>query len=175
MTGVCCDSGRGNETSPYWSSQHGPPAHWRDRDDAGRAAARYRAKLAEIVHPERVHDDVLRSRRQRHWQGERSGAGISTLMTMRAKSLIAASLALLASCQSPLRADAAEVPAQYRGLWCDRDDGSYYRCRKATSEGYMDIGRNRIKVDEETSCRIATVKPTAKGHRLTPNARLFRG
>jgi hypothetical protein len=88
-------------------------------------------------------------------------------MTMRAKSLIAASLALLASCQSPLRADAAEVPAQYRGLWCDRDDGSYYRCRKATSEGYMDIGRNRIKVDEETSCRIATVKPTAKGHRLT--------
>src|SRR5262245_20136014 len=71
----------------------------------------------------------------------------------------------------------AEVPAKYRGLWCDTEKGPvyWYRCRKATSEAYQDIGRDRMKVDEENSCRIAAVRPIAKGHRLTldcaPNVR----
>jgi hypothetical protein len=51
----------GNETSPYWSSQHGPSPHWRDCDDTGRRQQRRRAKLAEIIHPERVLDDLERA------------------------------------------------------------------------------------------------------------------
>jgi len=61
------------------------------------------------------------------------------------------------------------VPAQYRGLWCDTKKGPvyWYRCQKATSEAYQYIGRNSMKVDEEGSCRIATVRRIAKGHRVT--------
>jgi hypothetical protein len=57
------------------------------------------------------------------------------------------------------------VPTQYRGLWCDGGTG-YYRCRKATSESYLDIRRNRINISEEGDCRITAVTATAKGHRL---------
>src|SRR5258708_6444668 len=48
----------------------------------------------------------------------------------------------------------AEVPAQYRGLWCEARDGTYYRCREATSEGYQHIHRDRIKPSEEGDCHI---------------------
>jgi TonB family protein len=60
----------------------------------------------------------------------------------------------------------AEVPAQYRGLWCEARDGTYYRCREATSEGYQHIHRDRIKLSEEGDCHITAVTPTTKGHRL---------
>jgi hypothetical protein len=60
----------------------------------------------------------------------------------------------------------AEVPAQYRGLWCEARDGAYYRCREANSEGYQHIRRDHIKLSEEGDCRIIAVTPTAKGHRL---------
>jgi hypothetical protein len=59
-----------------------------------------------------------------------------------------------------------DVPAQYRGLWCEARDGTYYRCREATSEGYQHIHRNRIKLSEEGDCHITAVTPTTKGHRL---------
>jgi hypothetical protein len=59
----------------------------------------------------------------------------------------------------------ADVPAQYRGLWCDGSKG-YYRCREATSEGYLHIRRDRINLSEEGDCRITAVTPSAKGHRL---------
>jgi hypothetical protein len=59
----------------------------------------------------------------------------------------------------------AEAPAQYRGLWCDGSKG-YYRCRKATSEAYLHIRRDRINLSEEGDCRITAVTPIAKGHRL---------
>jgi hypothetical protein len=70
-------------------------------------------------------------------------------------------------------APSAEVPAQYRGLWCFRDiknvkdSTPLYRCRKANDESYQYVGRDSIKVDEEGGCPIAAVRPTAKGHRLT--------
>jgi hypothetical protein len=88
--------------------------------------------------------------------------------------VLVALILLLVSCQMPSRqANAAEVPAQYRGLWCEPREGinysgnTYYRCRKATSEGYQQIWRDRIKLDEENNCRVIGVRPTAKGHRLS--------
>ena len=66
---------------------------------------------------------------------------------------------------SVLAAAGAEVPAQYRGLWCD-DSKGYYRCRKATSEAYLHIRRDRINLSEEGDCRITAVTSSAKGHRL---------
>jgi hypothetical protein len=73
---------------------------------------------------------------------------------------------VLANCQMLLRsAEGAEVPAQYRGLWCDGSKG-YYRCREATSESYLHIRRDRINLFEEADCRITGVMPIAKGHRL---------
>ena len=60
----------------------------------------------------------------------------------------------------------AEVPAQYRGLWCDDSKGYYHRCRKATSEGYLHVRRDRINLSEEGDCRITAVTPNARGHRL---------
>jgi hypothetical protein len=60
----------------------------------------------------------------------------------------------------------AEVPAQYRGLWCEARDGTYYRCREATSEASRYISRNRINITEEPDCRIIAVTAIAKGHRL---------
>ena len=65
----------------------------------------------------------------------------------------------------PTAAAGAEVPAQYRGLWC-HDSKGYYRCRKATSEAYLDIRRDRINLSEEGDCRITAVTSSAKGHRL---------
>jgi hypothetical protein len=70
---------------------------------------------------------------------------------------------MLAALVAP--AAGAEVPAQYRGLWCDGSKG-YYRCREATSEGYLHIRRDRINLSEEGDCRITAVTPIAKGHRL---------
>ena len=60
---------------------------------------------------------------------------------------------------------AAEVPAQYRGLWCD-DSKGYYRCRKATSEAYLHIRRDGFNITEEPDCRVSAVTPSGKGHRL---------
>ena len=68
----------------------------------------------------------------------------------------------------------AEVPAQYRGLWCEATERptsktssvTYYRCREATSEGYLQIRRDRINLSEEGDCRITAVTSSAKGHRL---------
>jgi hypothetical protein len=63
---------------------------------------------------------------------------------------------------------AGEVPAKYRGVWCNSKHSTYYyRCREANDESYEYIGRNSIKVDEEGTCPIAAIRPTAKGHRLT--------
>ena len=60
----------------------------------------------------------------------------------------------------------AEVPAQYRGLWCEARDGTYYRCRKATGESSRLIRRDGFNITEEPDCRVNAVTPTAKGHRL---------
>ena len=68
----------------------------------------------------------------------------------------------------------AEVPAQYRGLWCEVTERptsktssiTYYRCREATSEGYRHIRRDLINLSEEGDCHITAVTPTTKGHRL---------
>ena len=76
------------------------------------------------------------------------------------------SFALTVLMASITAAAGAEVPAQYRGLWCDARDGTYYRCRKATDEGYQHIRRDRIKLSEEGDCHITAVTPTTKGHRL---------
>ena len=79
------------------------------------------------------------------------------------------SFALTVLMASITAAAGAEVPAQYRGLWCDARDGTYYRCRKATDEGYQHIRRDRIKLSEEGDCHITAVMPTTKGHRLRVN------
>jgi hypothetical protein len=87
------------------------------------------------------------------------------------KLLLAGVTALSVLSASP--AMSAEVPAQYRGLWCFPDikniknSTPLYRCRKANDESYQYVGRDSIKVDEEGDCPIAAVRPTAKGHRLT--------
>ena len=75
------------------------------------------------------------------------------------------SFALTVLMASITAAAGAEVPAQYRGLWCD-DSKGYYRCRKATSEAYLHIRRDRINLSEEGDCRITAVTSSAKGHRL---------
>ena len=58
------------------------------------------------------------------------------------------------------------VPAQYRGLWCEARDGTYYRCREATSESSRLIRRDGFNITEEGDCRVNAVTPIAKGHRL---------
>jgi hypothetical protein len=60
----------------------------------------------------------------------------------------------------------AEVPAQYRGLWCEARDGTSYRCRKATDESSRLIRRDGFNITEEGDCRVYAVTPIAKGHRL---------
>ena len=65
-----------------------------------------------------------------------------------------------------IAAAAAEVPAQYRGLWCEARDGTYYRCRKATSESSRLIRRDGFNITEEPDCRVNAVTPITKGHRL---------
>ena len=75
------------------------------------------------------------------------------------------SFALTVLVASITAAAGAEVPAQYRGLWCN-DSKGYYRCRKATSEAYLHIRRDRINLSEEGDCRITAVTTSAKGHRL---------
>jgi hypothetical protein len=79
--------------------------------------------------------------------------------------------ALLVGLVAP--AVSAEVPAQYRGQWCYPDRAAppvgmrYYRCREATGEASPWIGRKHLYYfTEEGSCRVSTVTPTAKGHRL---------
>ena len=70
---------------------------------------------------------------------------------------------------SVVPAASAEVPAQYRGLWCSAPDTNgtrYYRCRSATDEAYLDIRRNRINLTEESDCYVNVVVSIAKGHRL---------
>ncbi len=67
----------------------------------------------------------------------------------------------------PTAAAGAEVPAQYRGLWCEARDGAYYRCRKATSESSRLIRRDGFNITEEPDCLVNAVTPLAKGgHRL---------
>jgi hypothetical protein len=66
----------------------------------------------------------------------------------------------------------AEVPAQYRGLWCaSRPSGSYYyRCRQATGEDSMAITRKNLYLEEPDSaladCTAIIIKRTVKGHRI---------
>jgi hypothetical protein len=65
------------------------------------------------------------------------------------------------------------VPKQYLGQWCYIDIGNssvYRRCRKANGEGAPAITRKVLYLDEPDSeaeaCRVLSVKPTAKGHRV---------
>ncbi len=75
--------------------------------------------------------------------------------------------AMLAS----LPAAAAEVPPQYRGLWCviPVGDGDLYRrCRQPTSENILDIHRGRIGIYmDQGYCDIRDVTPVGNGHRIT--------
>jgi hypothetical protein len=57
-------------------------------------------------------------------------------------------------CAALLVAAGAEVPAQYRGLWCEAQDGAYYRCREATGESSRLIRRDGFNVTEEGDCRV---------------------
>jgi hypothetical protein len=76
--------------------------------------------------------------------------------------------------QSVLSASAAmsaEVPAQYRGLWCwsMRGTGPGHRCRdKEINDSSRAIGRDYIDLIEanENDCTVVAVKRRAKGHRL---------
>jgi hypothetical protein len=68
--------------------------------------------------------------------------------------------------EAAVQCEDAEVPAQYRGLWCEARDGTYYRCRKATDESSRLIRRDGFNITEEGDCRVNAVVPTAKGHRL---------
>jgi hypothetical protein len=83
-----------------------------------------------------------------------------------------AGVATLLMATSALSAQSIVVPAKYRGLWCYRNvlkvknSTPFYRCRRANDESYQYIGRDRIKIDEENSCPISAIRPTAKGHRL---------
>jgi hypothetical protein len=85
------------------------------------------------------------------------------------KALIAgAALVLMAT--SAVSAQSIVIPAKYRGLWCYpniKNNTPPYRCRKANDESYEYIGRDSIKVNEESSCPIAAIRTTAKGHRLS--------
>jgi hypothetical protein len=64
----------------------------------------------------------------------------------------------------------AEVPTQYRGLWCwSKNTNAQHRCRKSgVDESSRSIGRDYIEVTEanENSCRVIAVKRTTKGHRV---------
>jgi hypothetical protein len=66
----------------------------------------------------------------------------------------------------------AEVPVQYRGLWCaSRPSGSYhYRCREATGEDSVAITRKDLYLGEPDSaladCTAIAIKRTVKGHRI---------
>ena len=60
----------------------------------------------------------------------------------------------------------AEVPAQYRGLWCEARDGTYYRCQVGNSDSSPDIHRNYLILTEEGRCSVVTVTPKAGDHRL---------
>ena len=75
-------------------------------------------------------------------------------------------LGLVTLMASITAAASAEVPAQYRGLWCEARDGTHYRCRKATDESSRLIRRDGFNITEEGDCRVNAVTPTAKGHRL---------
>jgi hypothetical protein len=80
----------------------GRPRIGRDRDDAGRAAARYRAKLAEIVHPERVLAD-LSSTYDRAYLADQDAVRAGMKKLMRRWDKATASPAGVASNQSSLR------------------------------------------------------------------------
>jgi hypothetical protein len=56
---------------------------------------------------------------------------------------------MLAALVAP--AAGAEVPAQYRGLWCDGSKG-YYRCQEATSEYRQAAQRHNALVRDGLPC-----------------------
>jgi hypothetical protein len=84
-----------------------------------------------------------------------------------------AAAVLLALSTTAANAAGAEVPAQYRGMWCHTLKGPlyYYRCRKANSEGSFYIRPDRLYLGEPDSttgdCRAISVRPSAKGHRVS--------
>jgi hypothetical protein len=80
------------------------------------------------------------------------------------KKIIIAAALTLAVLVAP--ATGAEVPAQYRGLWCEGKQNGHYRCKVQTSEAGRYIKRHDFNITEEGDCRVRTVTPTAKGHRL---------
>jgi hypothetical protein len=87
---------------------------------------------------------------------------------MKTRAPLLAGIAALLMATSALSAQPVVVPAKYRGLWCSNTNGTkLYRCRQANNESYQSIGRDRIKIDEENSCLISAIRPTAKGHRLS--------
>jgi hypothetical protein len=69
-------------------------------------------------------------------------------------------------------AEGAEVPPQYRGLWCELPNSNgdvHRRCREADSEGYLDIRRNSIgDFGENTGgpCRVHNATPFKNSHRI---------
>lgn len=82
-------------------------------------------------------------------------------MTAAAASLIAA-LALVAS---SLSAAAAEMPAKYRGEWCDHASGTYYmpyhprQCQRR-GIGYLRItaAGYELNAEDDERCRVVRVK-----------------
>jgi hypothetical protein len=79
----------------------------------------------------------------------------------------------VAEARTKARRASAEIPAQYRGLWCHTLKGPfyYYRCREANAEGYLQINRrHHLHLGEDDSgyddCDLIAIKPNAKGHRL---------
>jgi hypothetical protein len=87
---------------------------------------------------------------------------------MRCVTLLLGLAILMASvvAAAPAPAAGTEVPAQYRGLWCHDQRGTYYRCRVGNSDSSPDIHRNYLILTEEGRCSVVTVTPKAGGHRL---------
>jgi hypothetical protein len=59
-------------------------------------------------------------------------------------------------------AQSAEVPPQYRGLWCTNDGKWHTRCRGRDFE----IRRDSITFIEDGPCRMGKVTPLKDGHRI---------
>ena len=67
----------------------------------------------------------------------------------------------------------AEVPKQYLGQWCYIDIQSaraFRRCRDSNGEGAPAIARETLYLgepdSEDEACRVLSVRPIAKGHRV---------
>ena len=91
---------------------------------------------------------------------------------MAVKKLLLAGVTAL-SVLTASEAMSAEVPKQYLGQWCYIDIQSaraFRRCRESNGEGAPAITRETLYLgepdSEDEACRVLSVRPIAKGHRV---------